>query len=403
VGEHIRTGARPQDGRPGSLGELIHAAVRHAIEVAVDVELTTALGAPRYARCGSRCGYRNGTTPRTLTGPTGPLALTVPRATVFTPTGSHEGRSALLPRYQRRLREVNEAVVATYLAGGNTRRLRGALSPLLKAAPLSKSAVSRIVGTLKAELEAWRTRSLTPLDVVGLYLDALALRVRSAGKVVSVPVLGVVAVLTDGQKQLLALELCPGGETFDAWKGCLTDLGVRGLTAPLWCVIDGHPGLRKAVSLVWPQALVQRCGVHKLRNLERKAPKHALAEIRADFHRIVYAESAAAARLAYTGFERTWSARCPGVVRSLQEGGEELLTFFQFPKRQWKTLRTTNVIERLNEEFRRRVKTQGSLPTEDAALVLLFGLVVSGQIRLRRLDGWRQIPAMLRERREAAA
>jgi hypothetical protein len=80
------------------------------------------------------------------------------------------------------LREVNEAVVATYLAGGNTRRLRGALAPLLKAAPLSKSAVSRVVGTLKAELEAWRTRSLAELDVFGLYLDAIALRVRSAGK-----------------------------------------------------------------------------------------------------------------------------------------------------------------------------------------------------------------------------
>ena len=97
-----------------------------------------------------------------------PLALTIPRGTVFTPAGSQEWRSALLPRYQRRLREVNEAVVASYLAGGNTRRLRGALSPLLKAAPLSKSAVSRIVGTLKAELEAWRTRSVAPLDVVGL-------------------------------------------------------------------------------------------------------------------------------------------------------------------------------------------------------------------------------------------
>ena len=402
MAEHIKLGGPPQDGRPGLLGELIHAAVRRAIEVAVDVELTTALGAPRYARCGSRCGYRNGTKPRMLTGPTGPLALTVPRATVVTPTGAREWASTLLPRYQRRLREVNEAVVATYLAGGNTRRLRGALSPLLKAAPLSKSAVSRIVGTLKVELEAWRTRSLAPLDIVGLYLDALALRVRSAGKVVSVPVLGVVAVLTDGQKQLVALELCPGGETFEAWKSCLTDLGGRGLTAPIWCVIAGHPGLRKAVGLVWPQALVQRCAVHKLRNLERKAPKHALAEIRADFHRIVYAESAAMARGAYTAFERKWTPRCPGVVRSLQEGGEELLTFFQFPKRQWKTLRTTNVIERLNEEFRRRVKTQGALPTEDAALVLLFGLVVSGQIRLRRLDGWRQIPATLRLRREAA-
>ncbi len=403
MGEHTRTGVRPPEGRPGSLGELIHTAVRRAIEVAVDEELTAALGARPYERGGDRGGYRNGTKPRTLTGPTGPLALTVPRAQLFTPIGRQEWASTLLPRYQRRLRKVNEAVVATYLAGGNTRRLRGALGPLLKAAPLSKSAVARIVGTLKADLEAWRTRSLADLDVLGLYLDALALRVRSAGKVISVPLLGIVAVLTDGQKQLLALDLCPGGETFEAWKSCLDDLVARGLTAPVWSVIDGHPGLRKGVGLVWPQALVQRCCVHKLRNLERKAPKHALAEIRADFHRIVYAESATAAHTAYAAFERKWTSRCPGVVRSLQEGGEELLSFFQFPKRQWKTLRTTNVIERLNEEFRRRVKTQGALPTEDAALVLLFGLVVSGQIRLRRLDGWRQIPAILRERRRTAA
>ena len=403
MGEHTRIGGRSPDGRTGSLGELIHAAVRRAIEVAVDEELTAALGAGAYERGDTRRGYRHGTKARTLTGPTGPLPLAIPRARLFNGTGEREWTSALLPRYQRRLQEVNETVVATYLAGGNTRRLRGALAPLLKAAPLSKSAVSRLVGTLKTELEAWRTRSVAGLDVLGLYLDALALRVRSAGKVVSVPVLGVVEVLTDCPKQLLALELCPGGETFEAWKGCLDDLVTRGLATPVWCVIDGHPGLRKAVGLVWPPALVQRCCVHKLRNLERKAPKHALAEIRADFDRIGYAESAAAAHTAYTAFERKWGTRCPGVVRSLHEGGDELLTFFQFPKRQWKTLRTTNVIERLNEEFRRRVKTQGSLPTEDAALVLLFGLVVSGQVRLRRLDGWRQIPATLRLRREPAA
>lgn len=96
-------------------------------------------------------------------------------------------------------------------------------------------------------------------------------------------------------------------------------------------------------------------------------------------------------------------ARCPGVVRSLQEGGEDLLTFFQFPKRQWKTLRTTNVIERLNEEFRRRVKTQGALPTEDAALVLLFGLVVSGQIRCAgSTAGARSRPCSVQRPRTAA-
>jgi transposase-like protein len=142
--------------------------------------------------------------------------------------------------------------------------------------------------------------------------------------------------------------------------------------------------------------------VHKLRNLERKAPKHALAEIRDDFHRIVYAANADAARRAYTAFERTWAKCCPGVVTSLCEGGDELFTFFRFPKAQWKTLRTTNTIERLHEECRRRVKTQGSLPSEDAALILLLSLVASGQIKLRRIDGWGKIAEVL-SRHTAAA
>jgi transposase-like protein len=190
--------------------------------------------------------------------------------------------------------------------------------------------------------------------------------------------------------------LC-SGESFAGWKGCLADLVARGLRAPVLAVIDGNAGLRRAVSEVWPRAAVQRCCVHKLRNLERKAPKHALAAIHDDFHRIVYATNAEDARAAWAAFERTWGKRCPGVVTSLREGGEELLTFFTFPKAQWKTLRTTNTIERLHEEFRRRVKTQGSLPTEDAALVLLFSLVASGQIKLRRIDGWRKIPTVLRK------
>src|SRR5436309_6834071 len=248
---------------PVSLSELIHQHVRVAIETAVHEELEAALGTGPYERNEVRRGYRNGIRERTLTGPTGPVALALPRATLFRGAGATEWTSTIVPRYQRRMPEVNEAVIATYLAGGNTRRLRGALQPLLKAAPLSKSAVSRVVGTLKAELEAWRTRSLADLDVFGLYLDAIALRVRSAGKVTSVPVLGVVAILTDGQKRLVALDLC-GGESFEAGKGCLDDLVARGLGAPAVCVIDGHAGLRKAAELVWPKARVQRCAVHSV-------------------------------------------------------------------------------------------------------------------------------------------
>lgn len=392
----------PRDLAAVSLGELIHTWVRRAIEMAVHEELMAAVGAARYARTGTRRGYRNGTIERPLTGPTGPLPLTVPRATLRQGTEEREWRSALVPRYARRLPEVNAAVVATYLAGGNQRRIRTALQPLLKAAPLSKSTVSRIVATLKDDLQAWEQRALTDLEVTYLYLDALILKVRRDGQVEGVPVLAGVAVLADGQKQLLTLELC-SGESFEAWKGCLEALVARGLKAPLLCIIDGNPGLRRAVGALWPTAAVQRCCVHKLRNLERKAPKHALAELREDFHQIVYAGSVEAARTAYAAFERKWAKRCPAVVKSLQEGGDELLTFFTFPKAQWKTLRTTNVIERLNEEFRRRVKTQGALPTDDAAVTLLFSLVASGQITLRKLDGWRKLGAVIRQRLQSAA
>jgi transposase-like protein len=403
MGKSIREASRASRAlqlEPVSLSELIHREIRVAIETAVHEELRAALGTTPYERSQLRRGYRNGTKTRTLTGPTGPVALTLPRATLF--AGAQEWTSRIVPRYHRRMPEVNEAIVATYLAGGNTRRIRGALQPLLRAAPLSKSAVSRVTATLKDGLEAWRTRSLADLDVVYVYLDAFALRVRSAGRVVSAPMLGVVCVLSDGRKQLLALELC-GGESFAAWKGCLDNLVVRGLRAPILAIIDGNAGLRRAVEGVWPGMAVQRCCVHKLRNLERKAPKHALDDIRDDFHRIVYASTHDAARAAYATFERTWGKRCPGVVMSLREGGDELLTFFRFPKAQWKTLRTTNAIERLHEEFRRRVKTQGSLPSEDAAVVLLFSLVASGQIRLRRIDGWQKIATVLRQQIPRAA
>ncbi len=186
-----------------------------------------------------------------------------------------------------------------------------------------------------------------------------------------------------------------GSESQAAWKGFLEDLVARGLARPHLCGIDGCPGLRSALDLVWAKMPVQRCAVHKLRNLERKVPKHALDEMKADFHRIVYAADAQAARAAYDDFGATWHKRCPAVVRRLDEAGDELLTFYRFPKSQWKTLRTTNVIERLNGEFRRRVKTQASLPTEDAALVLLFSLIASAQVKLRRIDGWQDIARVL--------
>jgi transposase-like protein len=227
-----------------------------------------------------------------------------------------------------------------------------------------------------------------------LYLDAIALRVRTAGRVTSVPVLVALAVLADGTKQLVALEMC-GGESHEAWKGFLDGLVERGLRAPVLCIVDGNAGLRRALAEVWSRTPVQRCAVHKLRNLERKAPKHALLEVKDDFHQIVYAASEEAARTAHAAFVSKWKSRCPGVVKSLAEAGDELFTMYRFPKQQWKNIRTTNVIERLNGEFRRRVKTQGSLPSEESALVLLYGLLATGQIRLRKIDGFKKLAGVI--------
>lgn len=176
-----------------SLGELIHQAVRSTIEQVVEEELRAALGVANYERGAGRNGYRHGTKTRTH-GTDGPRRTDAP-PWPFGEAGrrAEEFRSTVLPRYQRRMREINEAVAGVYLSGGNTRRIRGALRPLLKDAPLSKSAVSRIVGTLRGDWETWRTQSLKDLNVVYLYLDAIALRVRSAGKVTCLPVLAAVA------------------------------------------------------------------------------------------------------------------------------------------------------------------------------------------------------------------
>jgi len=385
-----------------SLGELIHQAVRRTIEQAVEEELHAALGAGSYERRAERTGYRNGAKTRTLTGPTGPVELTLPRGRLAKDKGgTEEFRSTVLPRYQRRMREINEAIAGVYLSGGNTRRIRGALRPLLKNAPMSKSAVSRIVGTLRGDWETWRNQSLKDLNVVYLYLDAIALRVRSAGKVTGLPVLAAVAVLADGSKRLVALEVC-GAESSAAWEGFVEGLIARGLKAPRLCIIDGNAGLHRAITLSWPTAKIQRCAVHKLRNIQRKVPQYAQDEVAEDFHRIVYASGIEAAERARDAFVKKWSKRCPGAVQSLNEAGAELLTFYGFPKEQWKTIRTTNVIERINEEFRRRVKTQGSFPSEDSAVILLYSLVASGQINLRRLDGYEKIADVLAQEDQAA-
>lgn len=375
---------------PDRLTEALRERIRAVIVTLVDGELTETLAALPYQRTDGRRGYRHGSEPRTITTGLGATTVELPRGRLRQDGQWVEWHSRLLPRYERRARAVDAALLGTYLTGANQRRIKGALAPLLRGAPLSKSAISRLVGRVKSLFEQWRQRSLADEQCVYLYLDAIALRVRLAQKVVTAPVLVVLGVRRDGQKEILDLELLTS-EATTAWQGLLEGLSARGLRRPRLCVIDGNPGLRAAVEATWPSVAVQRCTVHKLRNLARHAPKHAIEEIRTDYREIVYAETLSAAQHAYRAFVRKWHLQAPKVVESLQEAGEELLTFYRFPASQWKSLRTTNGIERLHGEFRRRVKTQGSLPNAQAAELLLFGLIAMGQIRMRRLDGWREL------------
>ncbi len=156
-------------------------------------------------------------------------------------------------------------------------------------------------------------------------------------------------------------------------------------------VIDGNPGLAAALKLHWPQKRFQRCTNHKLWKLLAKAPAHLREELAEDYRRMIYADSRQAVGQARVAFTRKWKLRSQAVSLSFAEAGDELFTFTSFPSSQWKALPTTNALERISEEFRGRTKTQASLPSEAAVLFLLFGLLRSGQITLRRLVGWQAL------------
>ena len=367
--------------------------VRDTIERIVKEELDAALGAARSVRVGeARAGYRHGTRARTLTTSLGATTITMPRARLATPDGgTTEWASAAVPRYQRRTARVDEAILGVYLSGGNTRRLKGALAPLLRGGPLGKDAVSRLVGRLAADFETWRQRALGTEDIRYLFCDGWYPCVRIGKRRERVPILVTLGVRASGERVVLDLRLV-GQESAAGWRDAIDTLVARGLRAPVLAVVDGNPGLHTALRTQWPALPIQRCTVHKLRNLQAKAPVRMREEIAEDYRRMIYGETREAVEKARVAFTKKWRLRCAPVVASFEEAGDELFTFLRFPASQWKALRTTNALERINEEFRRRTKTQGLLPTEDAVLLLLFGLLRSGHIKLRRLDGWQEIP-----------
>src|SRR4030081_2824946 len=333
--------------------------VREFIQAMVEGELDAALMRPRYGR-GSQSsgdddgpvgviGHRHGHRSRSLMGTFGRTEIEVPRARLDGPDGkTTEGKSKTLRAYQRRTLAADALIASTYLAGTNTRRVRRALAALFGGA-VGKDTVSRVWRKVKADWEAWNARSLAEEPIVRLILDGTVVRVRLDRKATSISLLVVIGVREDGQKVLLALKNM-GGETTEAWRAVLDDLVDRGLHRPAFLIVDGAPGLEKAIAAVWDGVPVQRCTVHKHRNLLAHAPERLHDEITADYTDMIYAatpEEIAARRKA---FIRKWRLRHRAVADSLEEAGGRLFAFTRLPPTQWRSARTTNAIERLHED-----------------------------------------------------
>ena len=361
--------------------------IRSFIEGMLEEELAAALGRGRYDRSPEASGTRNGHRDRQLLGTFGPVAVSVPRARLSGAAGKQEEwRSKTLPAYKRLTRQAEALIAGAYLAGTNTRRVRRALSALFGGA-VGKDTVSRVWRKVQSDWEAWQKRDLAGEDIVRLILDGTVVKVRLDRTATSLSVLVALGVRRDGQKVLLALRNM-GGESEAAWRALLDDMVARGLGVPELLIVDGAPGLEKALAGLWPEVPVQRCTVHKHRNLLAHAPKKLYDEISADYTDMIYAKTAKEVAARRKAFLRKWRLRCKPVADSLEEAGDKLFTFLRFPPEQWRSIRTSNAIERLHEEFKRRIKTQCLLPCAETACMLFWALLASGQITLRKVDGW---------------
>jgi putative transposase len=374
--------------------------VREFLHAMLEGELDMVLSRPRYGRSkpsSGDCegavgasGHRHGHRSRSLLGSFGQVEIAVPRARLNTADGkTTEWKSRTLRAYQRRTVAADALIAGSYLAGTNTRRVRRALGALFGGA-VGKDTVSRVWRKVKSDWDAWNARSLAEEPIVRLILDGTVVRVRLDRKATSISLLVVIGVRADGQKVLLAIKSM-GGESTEAWRTVLDDLIKRGLRRPEFLIVDGAPGLENAIAAVWHGVAVQRCTVHKHRNLLAHAPERLHDEITADYNDVIYAATREAIETRRKAFIRKCRLKHGAVADSLEEAGDRLFAFTRLPPSQWRSARTTNAIERLHEEFKRRIKTQAVLPSADTAAMLFWALLASGQINMRKVDGWQTL------------
>src|ERR1700723_1541283 len=295
--------------------------IRGFIEELLEAELDAALGRARYERPGaggggspeSSAGSRHGHRERRILGTFGATMVRVPRARLTTPEGkTREWRNATIPAYQRRTKRADALIAGAYLSGTNTRRVRRALATLFGGA-VGKDTVSRVWRKVKGDWDAWNSRSLADEPIVRLILDGTVVRVRLDRKATSISLLVVIGVRQDGQKVLLAIKQM-GGESTEAWRTVLDDLVKRGLRRPELLIVDGGAGLESAIAAVWDSVLVQRCTVHKHRNLLAHAPERLHEEITDDYNKMIYAETPKEIETRRKAFIRKWRLKHEAVA-----------------------------------------------------------------------------------------
>ena len=373
------TEATPTEEAPmvGFVGRL----ARYMLQVAIEAEATAFLGREHYRRGErQRVGWRNGYEPKHVQSEAGVLELAVPQLRGTADTF----RPAIADRLRTRTADLEGLVRGMYVRGLSTQDVSALYHDTFGASRLSKSTVSRVTQHLNQDFDVWRRRDLSDLAVAYLFLDGQYHAARQ-GSDEKEGVLSAYALLEDGRPVLLHLDLGPR-ESYDAWLSFLQDLVTRGLHEPLLIVMDGAPGLVKAVKRIWPRAYRQRCLAHKMRNVVAKLPRLMQSKMKGLVHQVFGAPTYAAALKRGRDLIAKFKDRYPAAMECLERDLEECVTYLRFPEAHHQRIRTTNRLERLNGESRRRTKVIPRFPTERACLSLLYASLITAS------KHWRGIP-----------
>lgn len=347
--------------------ELVRDAIRTTLQTVMESAVDLMVGALPFERSESRRDVRNGSYPRRLTTVAGPVDLDVPR------TRTQGAGGKVLGRYNRRAPEIDEMITEAYVGGVSTRKMSSVAGALLGEG-VSRSAVSRVTARLEEQVEALRRAPLAE-PVTYLYLDATFLDARWARQVENVSALVAYGVGLDGKRQLLAVTIGVA-ESEDSWTDLLNQLIERGLHGVELVITDGHAGLKAALRRLLPEVPHQRCTVHLIRNITAKAPMRLRSRVAREAVRILHAPSLAEAKKLKKAFDAGLGAEVPECRDCLDAGFDAATRYYAFSKAHWKRIRSTNGLERLHGEIKRRIKSVGAFPDRASALRLITAVAI---------------------------